>query len=693
MCTNNKSVITRNPATLPSFKAGFFAVALGFSYGLVAAPLETVTVVATRTEMSLDSLPEAVAVVTTAEIRDEQASSLAEVLENLAGVDTAGGPRSNAQTVVVRGIGGSRVLYTLDGSRQSFEGGHRGRFVLDPSLIKRIDMLRGPASAQYGSGAIGGVLAVHTRNASDLLDDNERAGALLKSGYESAGSQRANSLIGYAELGTLDIVAQRSERENNDYRDGGGDKIDYSADHIDSQLLKLGSDLADGHRLSGIHVRTEQDNISPSNPATSLSSSSPLLDRNNTTTSTSLAYRYLSGQEHLESLDINLYQNQTDITEDAVVEQRHDRIHFKTDGANLVARMLFGGDQLLAGLDYHNDTSDASRDGNPRPQFPDARQQMRGAFIQWQTDVGSRATVISALRHDRYQSRSNTGAANDINKSKTTARLGASLFVTDWLTLHGNYTEAYRAPNLLENYAAGIHFLGNEFRPNPDLLPEQAANRELGFVAYTDNAAADSQFRLRGNIYRNHIEDFIETRVTVEENYANFACLGLNPPPGCVFGTLSIEGSTRAVNLPAAQLTGWELESRYQRAAFFTELAYGRIRGESLADGQSLMNIPADAVKLHVGWDRFQWRVGMRVNHYRDQNRVPAQDINGAALQATPGYTLLDLYARWQPPVNWGRNLTLNVGVDNVTDRHYRSHLSNLNSPGRSVRFALSYQI
>ena len=692
MCNNSEPAAARkHRLRLRSLSA--IALPLSICGGLVAAPLETVTVVATRTEMSLDSLPEAVAVVSAEEIRDEQASSLSEVLENLAGVDTAGGPRSNAQSVVVRGIGGSRVLYILDGSRQSFEGGHRGRFVLDPSLIKRVDMLRGPASAQYGSGAIGGVLAVHTQNARDMLGQDEQLGGRLKSAYESAGSQRANSLIGYAELGPLDIVAQRSDRTNNDYRDGSGNKIAYSADHLGSSLIKLGSDLAENHRLAGIYIRTEQDNTSPSNPSTELSSSNPLLDRNNTTQSASLAYRYTPGGDYLDSLDVNLYKNQTDITEDTVIGLRHDDITFETDGANLVSRFVLGSSQLLTGLDYHHDASAAARDGNPRPQFPDARQQMTGSFVQWQTDIGTRVSLISGLRYDRFQSQSNTGAAGDIDKSKTTARLGGSLFANNWLTLHANYTQAYRAPNLLENYAAGIHFLGNEFIPNPNLMPELAVNRELGFVVHTETLATDSLFRLRGNIYRNSIEDFIETQVTVEENYLNFACLGLNPPPGCVFGTISVEGSTSAVNLPKAQLTGWELECRYQRAAFFSELAYGRIRGKSLADNRPLMNIPADAIKLHMAWDQPQWRIGLRVNHYRKQDRVPAQDLNGATLQTTPAYTLLDLYARWQPEVIRGHKLTINVGVDNATDRQYRPHLSNLNSPGRSLRLALSYQI
>lgn len=659
-----------------------------------AGALETVTVVATRSEMSLDALPEAVAVVSAADIRDVQASNIAEVLENLAGVDTAGGPRANAQSVVIRGIGGSRVLYTVDGSRQSFEGGHRGRFVLDPSLIKRVDMLRGPASAQYGSGAIGGVLAVHTRNADELLADSENLGGTLKSGYESAGNQWSNSVMGYASLGSAGVIAQRSRQENSDYRDGSDQGIEHTADKLDSQLLKISFELAEHHRLSALHVQTAQSNRSPSNPAQAVTDSNPLLDRNNVSANTGLSYRFETDHGYFRGVDINTYHNTTEITEDRVDAPRHDRIDFRTIGANLLVRLHASSEhRWLAGIDGHQDQSDASRNGEPRPQFPDAEQRMTGAFLQYQADLTSKVSMISALRRDRFESHSNTDAASDIDESETTARLGTSFFATDWLTLHANYTEAYRAPNLLENYAAGIHFLGNEFQPNPDLRPELAANKELGFVLSNSETFTAYQWRVRGNLYQNDIENFIETLVEVEENTTNLACLGPNPPPGCVFGTISIEGTTTAVNLPEARISGWELESRLQWDSLLAELAWGRSRGESLADSRPLLNIPADAIKLHLAWDTQHWRLGARTNHYRAQDRVPPTDLNGGAVAETPAYTLLDLYARYQPPVSWGQKLTLNFGVDNATDRRYRSHLSTLNSPGRNLRIGLTYQL
>lgn len=674
----------------------FAAVALPILFGgsLSAGPVETLTVVATRSEMALDALPEAVSVVEAIQIRDDQASTMAEVLENLVGVDTAGGPRSSAQSVVVRGIGGSRVLYTIDGSRQSFDGGHRGRFVLDPSLIKRVDMLRGPASAQYGSGAIGGVLSVQTRNADDMLAADELFGIRYTSGYESAGNQWTNSVMGYASLVDFGVIAQRSQQENKDYRDGGNQRIDHTADQLDSTLLKLSYTPESNHRISGLFLESTQRNVSPSNAAKTVDDSNPLLNKENRSVNTSIAYRYQPDRGYLNGLDINAYKNRTGITEDRIDEIRHDTIDFNTLGANLTLRLQANErHRWLVGLDYHRDTSQASRNNAPRPQFPDARQQIQGLFFQYQADLGQRISLISALRYDQFKSHSNTHAAADIHESQSTARLGASFFATDWLTLHANYTEAFRAPNLLENYAAGIHFLGNEFQPNPELRPELAANQEVGVVFSGDNASADRRWRLRANLYRNDIENFIETLVTVEENTLNLACLGPNPPPGCVFGTISIDGTTTAVNLPKARISGWEVESSLEQGQLLAEVALGHSRGESLSDGRPLLNIPADALKLHLAWDSNQWRLGARANHYRRQDRVPPTDLNGGAVAPTAGYTLLDFYARYQPEQIFMQSLTVTVGIDNATDRRYRSHLATLNSAGRSFRLGFTYQL
>lgn len=74
------------------------------------------------------------------------------------------------------------MLVLVDGVRQGTDTGHLNSTFLDPALIKRIEVVRGPSALLYGSGALGGVIAYETANASDLL------GAGKNSGYRVFGT-------------------------------------------------------------------------------------------------------------------------------------------------------------------------------------------------------------------------------------------------------------------------------------------------------------------------------------------------------------------------------------------------------------------------------------------------------------------------------------------------------------------------
>src|SRR3546814_1100075 len=114
-------------------------------------------------------------------------SSDLDLLRDMPGVELDGGPRITAVQPSIRGMGGERVLIRIDGARQNFESGHRGRVFLDPEVLERVDVLRGPASTLYGSGAIGGVIDFTTRDASHFLEPGETFGARVGTGYQSNG--------------------------------------------------------------------------------------------------------------------------------------------------------------------------------------------------------------------------------------------------------------------------------------------------------------------------------------------------------------------------------------------------------------------------------------------------------------------------------------------------------------------------
>ncbi len=79
------------------------------------------------------------------------------------------------ETPSIRGFAEEDVLILLDGVRQSFVSGHDGRLFIEPELLKQVEIVKGPISSLYGSGALGGVIAMTTADAKDFLDPGETA--------------------------------------------------------------------------------------------------------------------------------------------------------------------------------------------------------------------------------------------------------------------------------------------------------------------------------------------------------------------------------------------------------------------------------------------------------------------------------------------------------------------------------------
>jgi hemoglobin/transferrin/lactoferrin receptor protein len=149
------------PCSLTLLFVGFPAQAEQGQDSFGYSMLEGVTVTATKTARDPFEVAESVSIVDQDRIEAAQASDLADLLEDLPNVDVAGGPRSIGQRVVIRGLSDDRILFVIDGARQNYNRAHDSRIFLDPDLFKQVEVLRGPASALWGSGALGGVGLVH----------------------------------------------------------------------------------------------------------------------------------------------------------------------------------------------------------------------------------------------------------------------------------------------------------------------------------------------------------------------------------------------------------------------------------------------------------------------------------------------------------------------------------------------------
>lgn len=136
--------------------------------GVAFAAADEITVTATGNARSAFEAPMMVSVIDAAAPEKQTASSAADLLRNVPGLTLDGTGRTNGQDVNLRGYDRRGVLVLVDGVRQGTDTGHLNSTFLDPALIKRIEVVRGPSALLYGSGALGGVISYDTVDASDL---------------------------------------------------------------------------------------------------------------------------------------------------------------------------------------------------------------------------------------------------------------------------------------------------------------------------------------------------------------------------------------------------------------------------------------------------------------------------------------------------------------------------------------------
>jgi hemoglobin/transferrin/lactoferrin receptor protein len=145
-------------------------------------------VVAARRAQPSEEVAGTVSVIDRPQIERLQAQDIRDLVRYEPGVRVAADPsRFGLDGFNIRGVQGNRVAVRIDGVPlpDAFAVGsfsNAGRDQVDPEFVQRLEILRGPASALYGSDALGGIVAFATRAPADLLD-GEGGGGELRSGW------------------------------------------------------------------------------------------------------------------------------------------------------------------------------------------------------------------------------------------------------------------------------------------------------------------------------------------------------------------------------------------------------------------------------------------------------------------------------------------------------------------------------
>ena len=238
-----------------------------------AIALQQLTVSATRTPQDVASVPSTVSVQTRAQLDRQNVNDIKQLVRHEPGVVVGGvGQRSGLNGYNIRGIDGERILTQIDGVTVPdgfFYGPYAQtqRNYVDPEIVKRVEILRGPASVLYGSNAIGGAVSYFTLDPDDIIKPGQDVGARLKTGYSSADDSWLTSATVAGRQGDVEgllHLSQRNGHETESYgRHGGTGLARTRANPQDMRttnvLAKLGWHLAEDARLGLTYERYKDD--------------------------------------------------------------------------------------------------------------------------------------------------------------------------------------------------------------------------------------------------------------------------------------------------------------------------------------------------------------------------------------------------------------------------------------------------
>lgn len=643
-----------------------------------AIALEEVVVSANR---NLTATGEAVDIarISRLQIEAQQPQSVAQALKYVPNVTVEGGPRASNQTPNIRGLSTGRILQTIDGARQNFNSGHRSSYQLDPELLKQIEVKKGPASSLWGSGAIGGVVALSTKSAQDFLSDEKGLGGYLKQEYASNDNRNRTSaaIFGRTDDSSaqgFDYLLNGIVSDSDDLELGNGESLENSASQYSAWLAKAGWNLTENQRLELSLRHSDRDQLTPSNPGAVAGPSAPLIQRDSRDQNITANY-WLQAFAGKHTSRLTLYRNRTGFDELRIARQERDNTKVDTRGLALVNTSAGFGGQWVYGLDAYRDQITTLRDGDNRPANLDGEVSALGVFAQLELALGQKLSLTPGLRYDHFRSENRQRSDFRQRDHAVSPSLQASYQFNDWLNLNASYGVAFRAPSAEELYTEGTHFcspgLCNTFIPNPDLKAEEAINTEVGAnVRFADLWRQNDQLSVDLAVFHNRVDNFIEQLV-------------INPHP--VFG-FPLNTSYR--NVDKAQIEGFELAGRYLLENLELGLSYGQSRGTNLSDNTNLNNIPADKWVLSVGHYFLQkdLKLGLKATHVSTQDQTTTQYPDPFA-----GYTLADVYATWEAARGSLGALKLGLSLNNLTDEHYRIAFQELSMPGRNIQFSVHY--
>lgn len=625
-----------------------------------AEKLDRVVVTASPLRSTEEAIAQPAEVLSGAMLDRARAATLGETISGLPGVQASHFGAAVSRPII-RGLDGARVgvlqsgLATLDASALSQD--HAA--AIEPFLADQIEVLKGPATLLFGTGAIGGIVNVVDGRIPEA--PIETLGGRAETRYDSA-------TRGFTHLARVD---------------GGGDRLAW---HVDGLYRDL-EDYETPHGRQQNSFNRGKSGAFGSSWITDVGFVGASIAR----------YENRYGNpgepgdaEHDEpgvTIDMNQdrYELRGGLTAPAeaidalrVSVAHTDYEHTEFEGDEIGTRFLRDGSEGRLELSHTElggwlgaiglQASDTRFEAIGEEAFvPRTNTRSLGLFLVEQRSFGPLQFEVGG-RVDRVRTDPIDGASRSFRPHSLSAS-GLWQFDAAW-RLSLNLDHAERAPAEEELFANGPHAATASFEiGNPDLRREQANQAELGLHFHGERLHA------KLSAYRNRFEDFIylvDTGGHVEDDHHG--------------DELPVRQWTQA----DARFRGFEAEAEWRLAdndyGRFDLRAFADSVRATLADGGNLPRIAPARLGLTLDWQRDAWRASLSSIGYKRQNDVAENET------PTAGYALVNAHVAYHVD---GRHNAWEVFFDakNLTDRSARVHTSFLKDsvalPGRNFALGL----
>lgn len=658
------------------------------------------------------------------QLSSENATTVSDIFRYTPSVSVSGGAQGDG-LITIRGISGNRVLIAVDGVKQaknlSWGSLNSSRNLIDINAIKQVEVISGPASASFGSDALGGLVYYTTKDPNDFLDSSKNSGNKDVAGKyhavyngENKGISNSISLAGKHEnfAGMLIYTYQDAQEKQTPINDSTSGSTRRSTDPKDTQdesvLAKLNIQLdpLQALKLTAEHLSSDDD----TQVLSSTSQNETFLD---------IEHRQRLSAEYSNEVATALYDHMTvsldwqkttnDQTQqfyNASAPYFGDYIYdadYDETTRDIKLRLQKGLDlsttahQISYGFSYENtlfEQQRASSLSGANRSMPRAETKLAGIWaqdlIEWY-DTGLRITP--GIRYDTYTvdaqpdatylasspPEADPGKNTDHNIS---LKLGANYPLNDTVTLFGQFAQGFKTPDMDQLFANYGRTGAYQFIANSALKPETSNSIELG-LRYNDDALSTEIVA-----FYNDYQDFIDQ--TVRYNDPSY--------PYGIYQQTNLQG---AVIKGIEFKTQWNLgitQPALRGVSINASLAYARGTYDESGETRPIDSVSPLSGVIGLNYDHpsTQWGNSLILTAAKGKS---AGDVSDSATFRPSGYGVVDLtgYYEWTPA------LRMDVGVYNLTDKTYwqwdtardytqsTSGLERFAESGRHLRLGLTY--